>query len=165
MILKMCFSSCTRMPVRPTYEGHFDLTTVTDTQEITWGYTLCSKHLAVACNVTYLCARTCFICIMLYLLKQHHGNQLSGASAGSSVGYCIQTETRHDCSLIQAKNYIQTWRDSVLMILHSAFTLLVSIHCIDPQCTVSKAHAEVRRAHTYKQNQLPDVKKCIQLFS
>lgn len=27
MSLKMCFSSCTRMPVRPTYEGHFDLTT------------------------------------------------------------------------------------------------------------------------------------------
>lgn len=28
MILKMCFISCTKMPVRPTYEGHFDLTTI-----------------------------------------------------------------------------------------------------------------------------------------
>lgn len=40
-----------------------------------------------------MCAFVCRyfqMCMTLYLLRLHHGNQLSQASAGSSVGCCIQ---------------------------------------------------------------------------
>jgi len=88
------------MPVRPTYEGHFDLTTmgkkmrerenkvplyaqnINKKSEI-WIYATKQKM----CSFVGKCFQ---ICMTSYLLRQHRGNQLSRASVGSSVGCCVQ---------------------------------------------------------------------------
>lgn len=88
------------------------------------------------------------LCTTLYLLRQHHGNQLSRASAGSSVGCCIQKkQAAHSWSV--SKTF---WRASSCNYDDTHLTFLVSIHYTDPQCTVSIAHAEARRGHIYDHN-------------
>lgn len=158
MILKMCFSSCTKMPVRPTYEGHFDLTTTRkrDVREnMRFHYMLKisplnwkSGYAAAKAKMCSFVHRHFQMCMTLYLLRQHHGNQLLRASAGSSVGCCFQKKQARSVS--KTGNEITPKKPEIHEIM-THLTFLVLIHYIDPQCTFSTAHAEARRVHIYNQ--------------
>ncbi len=105
------------------------------------------------------------MCMTLYLLRQHRGNRLSRASAGSSVGCCIQRNKQHiygALARLEMKLNLKSqkfWKSSVGN-YDTHLTFLVSIHYTDPQYTVSIAHAEARRVHIYNHNQ-----RCMSDFS